>query len=712
MTTETIKIEQTLHGYSDGHRLIKSSKRFSKEIEKILLLLSDMSGPSMIKGFEDYITGYPIDDTLYAISKTWYAKEMKRPGCVWTHTLIMNSVDLSRIDDLQSLLKLFKRPQYNNYEDMYDYQIDFRNNQFDTYYESELSINRFKYLTMKIIDGLYNHPDDTVYILSYNSREYQDLIMKIWNQQWPELRRVFSFCTGSISSRKANNKTLDLQVIPFKNENQIKREMPTGIYIDDTIENIDNIDMEWVSIAANNIFDEKAIRNLLWRFAENSNGGRREFSSYLKIITYLNEINSDNLPISNLTEKICTLFPSPNDAVSLKSTIYGNNKSNDYISAYMLSENLALRELSTTRHYLCFDPEKLNISERAKKLWKHNTIETEQLIENIISKNLNPLGEAFLSGISQVITSNELINIANSNVGLFYVVLSLNPSLASQVLRDGYIINFNYLLDAVAKSKNLTEFIKIELINSILNIHKDKVANDLLRAFGELSVYTFLDWLNNNLPSLSSYKDFYGEWKTVLSNNVRVVINWLSKNPKTNSYTLEYLYDILDPNSLNVINMGANIWMPLAELKRDDKSNIKIRSFLLALGFNNPHGGADKLVRMNFEEVYNAIGDDSIDYHSLYLIEKHMPSLSWWLNWDKRKRLSDAFVDKFIQYNWSPQEFLLSVNNMTTFSRIIQYCKFDNDRKKFIMDIRNKIAHGEISAKKSQIEIIDDHILE
>ena len=90
-----MRIEQTLHGYSDGHRLLAASTELPRDARYAMLGLSDISGRSMVSGFEEYLTGYPVpDSSLYAFAKTWYAPEMERPGCVWTHTLLIESRNL------------------------------------------------------------------------------------------------------------------------------------------------------------------------------------------------------------------------------------------------------------------------------------------------------------------------------------------------------------------------------------------------------------------------------------------------------------------------------------------------------------------------------------------------------------------------------------------------------------------------------------------
>ena len=119
-----IKIDQTVHGYTDGHCLLAKSIDLSKNSQRQMLIMSDMSGHSMTNGFEEYLTGYPlVDDGYYAFGKTWYASEMKRPGCVWTHTLLVKFDDIQCINDSEILLGLFKRPKKIIKKDDYTNQI-------------------------------------------------------------------------------------------------------------------------------------------------------------------------------------------------------------------------------------------------------------------------------------------------------------------------------------------------------------------------------------------------------------------------------------------------------------------------------------------------------------------------------------------------------------------------------------------------------------
>src|SRR5437660_8372161 len=106
-----IELHQALHGYSDGHQLLASSLNLTREQQWQLLVMSDLSGPSFRAGFDSYLTGYPLAvGGLYCLARTWFAPELSRPGCVWTHTILISDTDVAQIPDFRFLLSHFRRP--------------------------------------------------------------------------------------------------------------------------------------------------------------------------------------------------------------------------------------------------------------------------------------------------------------------------------------------------------------------------------------------------------------------------------------------------------------------------------------------------------------------------------------------------------------------------------------------------------------------------
>ena len=96
MIIDKICINQALHGYSNGHRLLCASIKLNDNDVKKMTILSDLSGNEFVNGFEKYYTGYKLCDGKIVLACTWYANEMSRPGCVWTHSLIIELDEIKK----------------------------------------------------------------------------------------------------------------------------------------------------------------------------------------------------------------------------------------------------------------------------------------------------------------------------------------------------------------------------------------------------------------------------------------------------------------------------------------------------------------------------------------------------------------------------------------------------------------------------------------
>ena len=88
---EPILIHQALFGYDAGHHLLRTSTQLAPEVSRALSVATDLSGSPPKEGYEMSFTGMPLPGTeYYGLFCTWLAPEMPRPGCVWSHVLLID----------------------------------------------------------------------------------------------------------------------------------------------------------------------------------------------------------------------------------------------------------------------------------------------------------------------------------------------------------------------------------------------------------------------------------------------------------------------------------------------------------------------------------------------------------------------------------------------------------------------------------------------
>ena len=222
------QLHQALHGYADGHRQLALSTTLKPRDQKRLLALSDISGPGARLDDDGYLTGYPLPESGYfALGRTWPAPEMPRPGCVWTHTLLIDFTDLAALDTLTGLLDLFRRPLGASAATPYSNPLIMAASA-----QAPLSALTERWVR-SVIAGLYGKPRSRIVVGRF-SGDVDSTVLSLWSQQWPRLRRVFSFCTFAASDRSFDNCTFDLQVLP-SSDRSIRTRFSDVVYADNVV---------------------------------------------------------------------------------------------------------------------------------------------------------------------------------------------------------------------------------------------------------------------------------------------------------------------------------------------------------------------------------------------------------------------------------------------------------------------------------------------
>jgi hypothetical protein len=210
VTSSSMEIHQAFHGYDDGHRLLACTlPNLTPRDRKLMLVMSDASGSGAIIPASGYLTGYPLADSpLYAFARTWPATEMTRPGCVWSQTLLISFSDLAGLRNFSPLTLLFSRPSTST---------DFRSSQpireplMSSDKPAQKLSDEMISTLYRLLWALYSRPRERVIATDRLSSER--VVLSIWEQQWPRLRRSFRFCTLSFSDRSTENAPFDLQFV-------------------------------------------------------------------------------------------------------------------------------------------------------------------------------------------------------------------------------------------------------------------------------------------------------------------------------------------------------------------------------------------------------------------------------------------------------------------------------------------------------------------
>ena len=280
---QSVKLHHALHGYADGHREIASSIQLKPRDAKTILILSDVSGPGVRIDKSGYLTGYPVPEAgLYALARTWAAPEMPRPGCVWTHTLLIDFADLARFNSLTELISAFRHPSTKGA----DYTKPLR---LECTAEPPLLAPSDELWARRIMGALYGRPKAQVIATRDSGSAIDSLVTALWSQQWPRLRRTLRFCTLAATDRSVEGAAFDLQLLPAGNQ-ALRTRFPKAVEADSFA-----LQGEWLDEAVDDLMQPRAggLRGFLRQIGGDVSGGRAAFAPLCRLHRLIDRFGSE-----------------------------------------------------------------------------------------------------------------------------------------------------------------------------------------------------------------------------------------------------------------------------------------------------------------------------------------------------------------------------------------------------------------------------------
>jgi hypothetical protein len=637
-------IDQLLHGYADGHRLLQASRRIPDDLSRLILRMSDLSGSNRAEGFDEYITGYPLPSVRsYALAKTWYAPEMARPGCVWTHTILIPASVMEQIPSLTIMQTLFKRPGNADQQTAYSRAIRF----------SELPLNASGAgdskgeMSSKLAELVFHHYREgakPIVLPSYTSGDFTEEIFAIWSQQWPSLRMRLTFCTGSLSSRSYEKRPFDVQCVPAPLVREVIREMSelqSGQ--PEVISSLNDEIPSWAETAATDArsFSGGDLRSFLWSVTD-SNASRSDFVPLVYLFDALHA--SSSLP--GLIDALAKTFPKPDDGRGVKSLFLGATAT--ALKQWRFQEHEILLELGRTSRFGSFDASSLSLKPRAAELCLTNPAAAKRLIPTLFGSALNPLGEQILEGLISAADHGIVWDLARERAELLPTLFRLNPQLATspQLWLEGSDRR-RELIDSL---KSVADADLVDrVVRAILDSGTHGVIRTALDRWGKDATFAILKWTNSHAGHM------WEETREALFFQIPYVMDWVGHHSDANFDCLVSIAHIVAPYSYQIVQYDSMIWLEVLEALKDTGKEMEITylsTFVLALAFGNAPPAPVRLLALSFERVHEIAESNRMSDEAWTIMAPLVPELSRYSNWDKCERLRRALVGAFIRHAW------------------------------------------------------------
>lgn len=663
---QTNTIQQFLHGYSEGHRLLQGSLKLSNDLARLMLRMSDLSGSNVVSGFEQYITGYPLDSiNAYALAMTWYAPEMPRPGCVWTHTLAIPTPMLATISSLISLTNLFKRPTRDFLKGQYAETLFFNGSSLYAKAPQQNLQSDTRGQLAPIFSAYYGPSQfSPVVLVARDSDEFADAIFALWSQQWPRLRQDFAFCTGSLSGRSLAGRAFDIQCSPPTLAKDVVREAAPDQLTEPILASYrENLYSKDFASAIDDalISDGGPFRQFLWTVAD-VNSSRADFASYVKVFDALGAPTD----ASAIVELIAQVFPEPTTGVCLKAHLLSNGHRGT-LTGEDAEQNI-LRALATTDKYSSFDAEALLDDQRVARVFAASPQPTRRLVGELFRSNLNPLGDELLSKLVRAMDAEDAQEVIIDQPQLLPALFRANPDLAtSSQLWSIAGDRRRELLDSLVAQEIRPELVS-RIVSALLDSGSDGFIRRAFERWGKDAVFAALDWTENHAGSMSD------TCRGALTFHVPEVMSWVESGTRSTP-ALAVVAHVVAPYSYQIAKYDSTVWLRTLRVLQEngqDEEATYIQTFLLGLALCNAPPAPLDLIDESFEVIHAKAEKEQLKDNAWMILQPVVPELSWLKNWDKCERMRRALLLAFIRHSWPAEEINKRIKDREILRQILR----------------------------------------
>lgn len=662
MTQSVLEVHQTLHGYGDeGHQLLRSSARLSSAHESQLLLLSDLSGPEFQPNFDGYLTGYGLNGSgYYVVARTWFASEMPRPGCVWTHSLLFRDEDLSRIRELDALP--FRKPTGAETEGTYSDPLRLTLDEDWPGIEASPEI-------AGALSALYS-TDATVVVSATSASEHEQGVLAIFLQQWPKLRRSFRFCTGALLPR---DRSFDLVVAPREALLGVERRQGFVVVAHEGARARSN----WVAGALTDLRSpDHDYRLFLWRFGPDFANGRRAFAFLTRIYHQLSRCEEEQVDVTAVLDDLQRIAPSPTDAQRLKATLFGKDATfsagaDERVIRWLLREGSS-----------CLDTPTAAIETRVQRLAGSAPGALADILLGALQGNGGPLVADFESACVAAVRSRAL-DLRSWKVPELVRLLTIDPELISHSeIWERPADQQGELLQLVAPAV-VAATARVQLQATLLRAGMDVPSELAFKYWPTEGLSALLSVLNDDQRFMLPHQARLA----LLHNHDRLaaIVGEGQLAPRA----LRFCAAHLDVSSAAVRSIPIVMWFPCARsgVRLDERSlELKACVLFLVMALRATEVDASRLVAEAFMCVHDAAGAETIGYAEWQLIDREIPIPSYW--WDRCKWLVRALVDRFVARAWSKAEFVATFPTEVTWRRAVRHLRRSRTGETYLDDLR------------------------
>lgn len=631
------KVDQCLFGYDDGHRLLASSTPLANQAST-LTELSDLAPGTVFGKSDGYWTGIPIPQLRrYALMRTWPAPEMPRPGCVWTHAVLLDPRLLEQLEDTAELRGLFTRPDGPRDLERYREPLVFGPDIRGEVPPPERGREAPAQVVRALLANLYGRSGHSVAIRTPGDAD--EGMFAVWSQQWPRLRRNFRFQTAATREVVASPAIRFDLTVDLSNAGDVAPlDLPGN--------------QAWLDAAVADVGQGASgeLRSFLWTYGRDVKRQRGSFRPLVEIKLLNN--GGERAAGDRLLDLVGRHFPEVEDGRALKQDIVDG-------AVVPTAQLDVLRYILIEGGNAAFPPPSPAGVARLTSLWPQKPAELLALAESTADAD-EGLGRSVFETVTNSAPIEEFWALTGPFARVREEMISARPELlvldGASDLSDADLARYVGLVPAESP-------IVAELVTRMAGRNDVQLARTVLDRFEKAGAEQVVTAAIRDRARVSR------AWIRALVERPRLLLSpEILGQAKRTSLLYEFAEELgwLNPH---VVAGGTEPWIAgLVDVQSDlsEERRDTLRAFLVALGLTVGGEGGRRLLEKFFDAVHLQILKSRLPWRARDILSPVLPDIGWLSGWDVGLRLRLAVAKCYVSNHYAPESFAgLSSSNKT-----------------------------------------------
>jgi len=677
-------VHQAIHGYRDGHRLLSSSTPLGSDAARAMLVLSDMSGPAMQPGFDEYLTGYSLAGTDYFVfAKTWYAPEMQRPGCVWTHSLLVPRPQVASMSAAR-LMGSLRRPQVDGVEAAATSPVVI---------DEEVPLGGTgdgfadKGLAATMIGAVLGQPRPVI-VVADTAAQFEAVFLRLWEELWPAERTRFSFCTGALMPRANAGALLDLQAVPRAiPPSQFRKSASSALVLDlRTPGKIEG----WVDLVLDGAVRGDATFRTWLEAAAGADAGRAIVPSLAPIF------GEWHAPGSSARTALASVVGAKDLDLGARSRLIGMVFDRANTESGAAGRRELLQGLCGHRD-IDFAPIATMLEDQTRRLFEESRSEGVALVLLLLGSELAEIGERVLRAAVLLLVPNDVETFGDAQAPFLSTIVGANPALAQSPILWQRVGSRSVDVLSQLNAANLDDEARGSVIDAIFTSGRDVSVDALVRFGGKVAITRALT------AHASGQLQISWQWQSAFSAQPNTVLEWLESLSCPSLRDLDLGSRVVSPKATQ--SRLATVW------KSGTAGSASVAPRVAAFGLTLAFWEADvksPLLAVSFQPTYDAAGSSRLEYEEWDWLREQAPSVSWYRDWDRCERLATALARLLEKQNASLETVFGIVHSRPAIKKVADVLDDNRATRPYLKALRKKAESSAIGTREQRDALLED----